>query len=410
MIRWLMVVFFTIYRYRGDEVMTSQKKVIPKIDYGIILTLMLLTIFSLISIYSAQSTGQYIDNFIKKQLMWYVISIIAIIVVIRLDSDQLKKISWYTYGFGLFLLLILFIAPESLALTKKVNGAQSWFFTPIGSIQPSEYMKVFTIISLAKVTADHHQKFILKTVKTDLWLMMKIAAVAFLPVVFIIMQPDLGTSLVFVAIFLGMILVSGITWKLLLPIFTGFTLLGGTVMYFAILRPDLLKYVGVKQYQFARIYSWLDPHSYSSNEGMQLVKSLLAVGSGQTKGKGFANREVYLPESHSDFIFSTIGEEFGFIGGSILISLFFLLIYQITRTGLDTKNPFYTYICVGVISMLAFHVFQNIGMTIQVLPITGIPLPFISYGGSSLLSNMLAMGVVLSIRYHYKKYMFSSEE
>ncbi|CAM4151083.1 FtsW/RodA/SpoVE family cell cycle protein [Lederbergia lenta] len=390
--------------------MTSQKKVIPKIDYGIILTLMLLTIFSLISIYSAQSTGQYIDNFIKKQLMWYVISIIAIIVVIRLDSDQLKKISWYTYGFGLFLLLILFIAPESLALTKKVNGAQSWFFTPIGSIQPSEYMKVFTIISLAKVTADHHQKFILKTVKTDLWLMMKIAAVAFLPVVFIIMQPDLGTSLVFVAIFLGMILVSGITWKLLLPIFTGFTLLGGTVMYFAILRPDLLKYVGVKQYQFARIYSWLDPHSYSSNEGMQLVKSLLAVGSGQTKGKGFANREVYLPESHSDFIFSTIGEEFGFIGGSILISLFFLLIYQITRTGLDTKNPFYTYICVGVISMLAFHVFQNIGMTIQVLPITGIPLPFISYGGSSLLSNMLAMGVVLSIRYHYKKYMFSSEE
>ena len=98
-----------------------------------------------------------------------------------------------------------------------------------------------------------------------------------------------------------------------------------------------------------------------------------------------------MPESHSDFIFSTIGEEFGFIGGSIVISLFFMLIYQITKTGLGTKNPFYSYICVGVISMMAFHVFQNIGMTIQVLPITGIPLPFISYGGSALLSNMMAM-------------------
>ncbi|MEK3887815.1 FtsW/RodA/SpoVE family cell cycle protein [Bacillus sp. FSL K6-3431] len=391
--------------------MTSQKKTIPKIDYGIILTLMLLTIFSLISIYSAQSTGQYLDNFIKKQLMWYAISIIAMIVVIQMDSDQLKKLSWYAYGFGLFLLIVLFFAPETLSFTRELNGSQSWFFIPgVGSLQPSEYMKIFTIISLAKVTADHHQKFLMKTIKTDFWLMIKIGVVAFLPVVFIIQQPDLGTSLVFVAIFLGIILVSGITWKLLLPIFTGFSLLGGTVMYFAIFRPDLLKFIGVKQYQFARIYSWLDPHSYSSNEGMQLVKSLLAIGSGQTQGKGFANREVYMPESHSDFIFSTIGEEFGFIGGSILISLFFLLIYQITKTGLDTKNPFYSYICVGVISMLAFHVFQNIGMTIQVLPITGIPLPFISYGGSSLLSNMLAMGTILSIRYHYKKYMFSSGE
>ena len=271
-------------------------------------------------------------------------------------------------------------------------------------------MKIFTIVSLAKVTADHHQKFIIKTVKSDFWLMIKICVVTFLPVAFIIQQPDLGTSLVFVAIFLGIILVSGITWKLLLPIFSAFSLLGGTVMYFAIWKPDLLKYVGVKQYQFKRIYSWLDPYTYQSNEGFQLVQSLLAIGSGQSSGKGFGNREVYMPESHSDFIFSTIGEEFGFVGGSIVISLFFMLIYQITKTGLDTRNPFYSYICVGVISMLAFHVFQNIGMTIQVLPITGIPLPFISYGGSALLGNMLAMGMILSVRYHYKEYMFSSDD
>ncbi|MBS4208483.1 rod shape-determining protein RodA [Bacillus sp. FJAT-50079] len=390
--------------------MTSQKKPIPKIDYGIILTLMLITIISLASIYSSQSTGQYVANFLIQQIMWYVIGTAVIIVVMQLDSEQLKKITWYMYGFGLFLLLILFVAPNT-EFTPVRNGAQSWFVIPkAGAIQPSELMKVFTIVALAKLVADHHQKFINKTVKTDFWLLIKIAAITFLPIVFIMKQPDLGTSLVFLAIFLGIVLVSGITWKILLPIFSTVSLIGGTVMYFAIYKPEWLKYIGVKQYQFKRIYSWLDPYTYQSDEGFQLVKSLLAIGSGETSGKGFRNREVYMPESHSDFIFSTIGEEFGFIGGSIVISLFFMLIYQITKTGLNTKNPFYSYICVGVICMLAFHVFQNIGMTIGLLPITGIPLPFISYGGSSLLGNMLAMGIILSIQYHYKKYMFASSE
>ena len=136
----------------------------------------------------------------------------------------------------------------------------------------------------------------------------------------------------------------------------------------------------------------------------------MAIGSGETSGKGFGTREVYLPESHSDFIFSVIGEEFGFIGASLLISFFFLLIYQITKIGMETKNDYYTCVCVGVISMITFHVFQNIGMTIGILPITGIPLPFISYGGSSLMGNMLGMGLIFSIRYHYKKYMFSTND
>ena len=181
------------------------------------------------------------------------------------------------------------------------------------------------------------------------------------------------------------------------------------VMYLAIWQRPWMEKMGVDPYQFKRIDSWLDPQSYSQDAGMQLLRSLLAIGSGQTAGKGFGNREVYMPESHSDFIFSTIGEEFGFIGGSIVIILFFILIFQLTRTGLETKNQFYSYLCTGVIAMMSFHAFQNIGMTIQLLPITGIPLPFISYGGSSLLSNMIAMGMILSIRYHYKQYMFSSE-
>ncbi len=330
--------------------------------------------------------------------------------MITFDSDQLKKISWYTYGLGLVLLAFLMVAPSSIA--PVINGAKSWYKVPgMGSLQPSEFVKVFLILILARVIIDHHQKNQIKTMQTDLWLLAKIGFLTMVPLLLVMQQPDLGTSLVFIAIMLGMIFISGISWKLLLPIFgTGIGLAGG-IFYLVLARPEFLeKTLGVKEYQFGRIYSWLDPYNYQSTTGFQLTRSLLAIGSGETGGKGYGNREVYLPESHTDFIFSVVGEEFGFIGASILVSLFFLLIYHITKIGMETKNDFYTYVCVGVISMITFHVFQNIGMTIGLLPITGIPLPFVSYGGSSLMGNMLAIGLIFSIRYHHKKYMFSTSE
>jgi len=261
------------------------------------------------------------------------------------------------------------------------------------------------------VIDEHHQKNPIKTIQTDFMLLMKLGLFTGIPLLLVMQQPDLGTGLVFISILLGMIFISGITWKLLAPIFgTGITLIS-VVFYFVLWHPEILeKYLGVKEYQFGRIYSWLDPYNYQSSTGFQLTRSLLAIGSGETSGKGYGTREVYLPESHTDFIFSIVGEEFGFIGASVLVSLFFLLIYQITKIGMETKNDFYSYICVGVISMITFHVFQNIGMTIGLLPITGIPLPFISYGGSSLMGNMLGLSLIFSIRYHYKKYMFSNND
>jgi len=390
--------------------MTTNKQSTSKIDYGLVLILFLLFIASCVAIYSAQTTGQYNENFLSKQVVWYVIGVGLIAAVITFDSDQLKKISWYAYGFGLILLAGLIIAPESIA--PVINGAKSWYKVPgMGSLQPSEFVKVFLILALARVIVEHHQKNQLKTIQTDLWLLVKLGAVTMAPLLLVMQQPDLGTSLVLLAILLGMIFISGISWKILVTIFSGATVLISIVFYFVLWQPEILeKYLGVKEYQFGRIYSWIDPYNYQGSSGYQLVRSLLAIGSGETTGKGFGTREVYLPESHSDFIFSVIGEEFGFIGASVLISLFFLLIYQITKVGMETKNDFYTCVCVGVISMITFHVFQNIGMTIGLLPITGIPLPFISYGGSSLLGNMLALGLIFSIRYHYKKYMFSNSD
>ncbi|MDP4103415.1 MAG: rod shape-determining protein RodA [Bacillota bacterium] len=389
--------------------MTSDKNNSTKLDYNLVFTLLLLFIISCLAIYSAQTTGQYKENFLVKQIVWYGIGAGIIASVITLDSDQLKKLTWYAYGFGLFLLILVRVAPESIA--PHINGAKSWFKVPaLGSLQPSEFVKIFLILALAKLIEDHHLKNPVKTIQTDFWLLIKMGITTIIPIGLIMLQPDLGTSLVFLAIMLGMIFISGVSWKILLPIFVCGGALIGIIFYFVLVQPSLLeKYLGVKQYQFGRIYSWLDPYNYQSSEGYQLTQSLMSIGSGETSGKGYGNRDIYMPESQTDFIFSVVGEEFGFVGSSVLISIFFLLIYHITKVGMETKNNFYTYLCVGVISMITFHVFQNIGMTIGLLPITGIPLPFVSYGGSSLMGNMLGVGLIFSIRYHYKKYMFSTD-
>jgi rod shape determining protein RodA len=387
--------------------MTSNNNKTSKLDYNLVFILILLFLASCLAIYSAQASGQYKENFLIKQIVWYAVGGGIITGVMTLDSDQLRKLTWYAYGFGILMLGFLIVAPESIA--PVINGAKNWFKVPgFGTIQPSEFVKIFIILALARVIEDHHLKTEIKTMQTDFWLLVKLGIVTMVPLVLIIKQ-DLGTSLVFLAILIGMIFISGISWKLLTPLFTVGIALIGTIFYFVLWNPDILeKYLGVGEYQLRRIYSWLDPYSYQGSDAYQLTKSLLAIGSGQTGGKGFGNREVYLPESQTDFIFSVVGEEYGFIGASVLISLFFLLVYHITKVGMETKNNFYTYICVGVISMITFHVFQNIGMTIGVLPITGIPLPFISYGGSALMGNMLGLGLIFSIRYHYKKYMFST--
>ena len=374
-----------------------------KIDYTLVLILMLLCLTSLIAIYGANS------SYVLKQVLFYGVGIGIIIGVIRLDSDQLKKLTWYLYAFGLVLLILLILAPESIA--REINGAKSWFTLPGFSLQPSEFVKVFLVLALSRLIVDHQEKYIVKTIESDFFLLFKIGCVTALPLFLVMLQPDLGTSLVFLAIMLGMVFISGISWKILMPIFSSFAVIATAVLYLVIWHPDwITAYFGVKEYQMGRIYSWLDPYTYQSTTGYHLTQSLLAIGSGQTTGKGIGTSEVVLPENHTDFIFSVVGEEFGFIGASIIISLFFLLIYHITKVALETKNSFYTCMSVGIISMLCFHIFQNIGMTVGILPITGIPLPFISYGGSSLMGNMLSMGLIFSIRYHYKKYMFSSDE
>ncbi|WP_349730292.1 FtsW/RodA/SpoVE family cell cycle protein [Peribacillus frigoritolerans] len=176
------------------------------------------------------------------------------------------------------------------------------------------------------------------------------------------------------------------------------------ILYLVFLHPEILRLMGIKIFQLGRIYAWIDPESYKSGEGFNLIKALLAIGSGGVSG--YKGSGVYVPEAHTDFIFSVIASKYGFLGSSILITIYFFLISGMVKLALDVKNSFESYLCEGVVSMIFFHIFENIGMNIGLLPITGIPLPFISYGGSSLMGNMLAIGLIFSISYRKRAFMF----
>lgn len=387
------------------ELLNKLKK---RFDWKLALIIIVLGIISVIAISSAQTSGQYATNFAIRQIIWFVVGFVIIFMALLLDPEQYRKIAWFALGFGVFLLALVKFGPESIAPIRK--GAARWLQVPvIGLIQPSEFVKSFFILALARVVSKHHETVGYKTLQSDIVLLGKILATLAIPLYFIISQ-DLGTSLVFLSITAGVILVSGISWRILAPIFAGGGALVLSLLWMAVYAQDFLQdKLNLAAFRFKRIYSWLDPYSYPTDEGFNLIRAITAIGSGELTGKGYKGREVYIPENHTDFIFSVIGEEYGFIGASFVIIVFFVLIYHLTKIALELTDPFSIYVTVGVISMIAFHVVENIGMNIQLLPITGIPLPFVSYGGSSIFSMSLALGLVFSIRYYYQTFMFSDD-
>ena len=393
--------------------MKLPNKQTERFDWTLAFILLLFFIVSLLAISSAQTSGQFGINFVPQQIMWYVIGMFIVAVTMYLEPDQYKKMAWYLYGFGVFVLIFLALAPGGEGQIGEIrHNAKRWLTLPgIGRIQPSEFIKTFFILGMARLVSKHHEKFEIKTLKTDFALLGKIILTLLAPLALIAKQPDLGTSIVLIAITAAIVIVAGISWRIILPLFAGTAAIGGSLLWMAVYAQDFLnEKLGFSMYQFKRIYSWLDPYSYPSNEGMHLIQSLTAIGSGGMSGKGYQEREVNVPENHTDFIFSVIGEEYGFIGSCIVISLYFVLIYHLTKIALQLKDPFSMYVSTGIIAMITFHVFENIGMTIQLLPITGIPLPFISYGGSSLMSNMLAIGLIFSMKFHHRTYMFGTDD
>ena len=385
---------------------TDNTEVESRIDWGIIFCVLLLALIGLASIYVAashDSSGSGVVRQVVTQLARYLVGTVMVIVIMQFDSEQLWKLAPIAYWAGIFLMFAILIFYSRSYYVS--TGAKSWFAVGPFTFQPSEIMKPAYILMMGRVITTHNSQYPVHKVDSDWRLIGKI----FISLKF---QNDFGTSLVFFAIFVGMILVSGVTWRILVPAFSILAVVGGSALAMVTSTAGrvILEKVGFQSYQFSRVDTWLHPDQDTSNQGYQLWQSIKAVGSGGVTGTGFNNSKVYVPVRESDMIFSVIGENFGFVGGILLILLYLLLIYLMIRVTFDTKNEFYAYISTGVIMMILFHVFENIGMNIGLLPLTGIPLPFISAGGSSLVGNLIGIGMIMSMRYHHRSYMFSNNQ
>ncbi|ANZ68449.1 FtsW/RodA/SpoVE family cell cycle protein [Secundilactobacillus paracollinoides] len=400
-------------RALAKELRENKNEEDSRIDYGVIFCVLMLSIIGLASIYVAathDSSAVNIKSEMISQVAWYIIGTIAVVIIMQFDSEQLWKVAPIAYWLGILLLasVLVFYSRSYAAST----GAKSWFAIGPLTFQPSEIMKPTYVLMMARVISDHNHTYYHHTVRTDFTLLGKMLAWTIPIPVLLKLQNDFGTMLVFFAIFAGLALISGITWKILVPIFVGGGAIGGGVLLLVVTSSGrtILEHLGFQAYQFSRIDTWLNPSGETSNQSYQLWQSMKAVGSGGVFGTGFDVSKVYVPVRESDMIFSVIGENFGFVGSCLLILLYFLLIYQMIRVTFDTKNVFYAYISTGIIMMILFHTFENIGMSIGLLPLTGIPLPFVSQGGSALIVNMIGIGLIMSMRYHYKSYMFSRSD
>ena len=318
------------------------------------------------------------------QLAWFAVGLAAVVFITMMDYQVVGHYVKIAYAAILFLLVLLVLFGES---TRGVTG---WF--SIGStraLQPSEFGKIVIMLMVAKICADSmdRNEGRLKGVK-DIG---KTILITLCPVALVAVQPDWGTAMVYICILIGMLFAARMSWKVI-----GITTIGGIgampLVYYFVLNDD----------QRTRILTYLNPNAdvlneaYHANAGLEVIKSGGAFGNGFL-ADGSLTQLGYLPENHTDYIFASLVEVFGFVGGVILILLYFALIIRTLYIGQKSKDNFGMLICAGVASMMFAHVFENIGMLIGLMPITGIPLPFVSYGGSNLLANMMAYGFVINV-------------
>ncbi|MDQ0208181.1 FtsW/RodA/SpoVE family cell cycle protein [Alkalicoccobacillus murimartini] len=381
-----------------------------KIDYNILFLLFLFMVISCFYIYEAQEMQQYLGNFMLRQFLFYFLMFLLVIAMSYLDIDYIKQSQWILYGFGIVVLVGLLVVPDSFVRGED-SGAIRWYRLPIiGSFQPAELTKIFLIITFSYVVSKHKEWS--SKWKGDFWLIIKLAALCFPVVLLLVEQPDMGTIMQIAAIVLSILLVSKVSmkWTLTMILVPITAILSFVYLYFA--RMDLVeKYIfsNLKDYQVNRFHGWLNPTEYA-NEAYQVNLAMRAVGSGRLSGTGAEDNLYYIPEAHTDFIFAIIAHTHGFIAACLLISIYFILLYQIVMVGFHSTNQFDLSICAGVAGLFAFQIFQNVGMNVGLLPVTGFSLPLISYGGSSLITAGLALGLVLCVKSNRKEYMFEKSE
>lgn len=353
---------------------------LKKLNIFLVLNMIFLFILSSTSIYS--STLPKGPGFFQKELLWFVVSIVVYLIFSLLDYHKYMKYDRYLYLFNLLMLTSVFV------LGTKRLGAQRWIDLGPISVQPSEFAKIFLVLTLASyMSRKSNERF--EGFKATFFSFLHI-----LPVFLLIMlQPDLGTALVLLIIYASLMFMNGLDWRTIFILFLG-ALLAIPGAYFFLLH----------DYQRQRVLTFLNPGEDMLGSGWNVMQSMIAIGSGGLAGKGFLQNSQsklrFLPESHTDFIGAVYLEERGFLGGMILLALYFILLFQILKIAEDTDEKFGKLICYGVAAIFFFHIFINLGMIMGIMPVTGLPLLLMSYGGSSLVFAYMMLGIVQSVKFY----------
>jgi rod shape determining protein RodA len=342
-----------------------------------------LALFGLFMVYSAtqqglRTLGEDPGFYLKKQIAFLMLGFVVMAVVATFDYRLVKVYAGMAFGLLLFALLLV-LTP----LGDETAGAQRWIALFGFQFQPAEIAKLTVAAALAAYLSE------LREVRLDhVW---RAAGIAAAPMFLIFLQPDVGTMMVFAAVLIAALMVAGARVRHIL-ILLGVAVLGAVIAF----------HLGiVKAYQIARLQSFLDPAADPLRAGYNLQQAEIAIGSGGVFGRGYLNGSQtnldFVPEQHTDFVFTVVGEELGFVGAILLLALFAVLLWRGFRIALLSRDPFGTLLATGVVTMLAFQVVVNVGMTMGIMPVTGIPLPLVSYGGTAMLTNWAAVGLLLNI-------------
>ncbi len=367
--------------------LNSNKKNFKQFDYILLITTILLCIYGIVTIFSATLSFDNL-SYVRTQGIATGIGFFFLIFLVIIDYQFLGKMYIPIYAFSILLLIATWI----WGFGAEQWGADSWLEIGPVVFQPSEFVKIGLIISLSKFI-DNNKETI-----NEPFTLLKILAFALLPVVLILLQPDAGTAMVFVFFIAAMLFIAGVKFKYFLYAL-GIGLLSLPLLWF---RLDT--------YQKDRIFNFLDPERDVSDTGYQAMQGKIAIGSGKTFGRGLFQGVYtqfnYIPAKETDYIFAVLVEELGFIGGAGLLFLYFVLLSRFVRIARRSKDLFGSLMITGFFAMFFFHIFENIGMTIGLMPITGIPLPFMSYGGTFQLTNLVCIGIILSVSVYKEELSF----
>ena len=364
-----------------------EKRMWKQVDWLLLAVMFLLQLIGLVVLASATYSSGWAK--VTRQVIWMVIGVCAFVFALRNDYHLWARWSGWIYWLNLLLLVAVML------FGHEQYGAQRWLRIGSITLQPSEFAKAALIIMLASFIAEHRENLL-----TDFRTFVRAGLHALPSLVLVFLQPDLGTSLVLTIIWIGMMFFAGVPFRwLLATILAGLTLFGIGWQKGAI-----------KDYQKQRLAAFIDPYSRANKEGYHIIQSQLAIGSGGLTGKGLFRGRMgklgFVPAQHTDFIFTVVGEEGGFLLASTVVILFATLLWRILTLMAETENVLGGLILAGTFCFFAAHIFINIGMTLRLMPVTGLPLPFFSLGGSNLLVCYFLLGVVQSIAARRKRLAF----